>query len=202
MTYKAGLGAAVAAALALVSGPTYAADFYAGASIGDATLETSDSIDGQDFDFEASDTAFKVFGGYMFNDYFGVEVAYYDGGDQDDRFGFDGGEFGRLTAGIEASLSGFSAQGVAQYPVGPVDLFAKVGVLAWDLEADLEIWDSQNDRIFSEDVGDDGADMIYGVGARYNFGQWGVRAEYEIIDAGDIDDANVWSVGVEYSFPL
>lgn len=202
MTYKAGMTVAVAAGFALVGGTAYAADFYAGASIGEATLETSDSLDGQDFDFEASDTAFKVFGGYMFNDYFGVEVAYYDGGDQDDRFGFDGGEFGPLTAGIEASLSGFSAQAVGQYPVGPVDLFAKAGILAWDLEADLEIWDGMGDRIYSEDVGDDGSDMIYGVGARYNFGQWGVRAEYEIIDAGDIDDANVWSIGLEYSFPL
>jgi hypothetical protein len=107
-----------------------------------------------------------------------------------------------LTAGIEASLTGFSAQLVGQYPVGPVDLFAKAGILAWDLEADLEIWDDLNNRVFSEDVGDDGADAIYGVGARYNFGQWGVRAEYEIIDAGDIDDANVWSIGLEYSFPL
>lgn len=198
---KAGITTAVAAGLALAGAQASAADFYAGASVGEATLETSDTFDGQDLDFEASDTAFKLFGGYMFNDYIGVEVAYYDGGDQDDRVGFDGGELGPLTAGVEASLTGFAAQLVGQYPVGPVDLFAKAGVLAWDLDADVEVSDTFGNRA-SEDVGDDGSDMIYGVGARYNAGQWGVRAEYEVIDASNIDDATVWSLGLEYSFPL
>jgi len=196
--FKHGVVSAVAATVALTASAA-SAEFYAGASIGDATLEASDNIDGQNLDFESSDTAFKIFGGYMYNDYVGVEVAYLDMGALDDDFGFDGGEFGRINAAVDADLTGFSGQLVGQYPVGPVDLFAKVGIVMYDIDGDLAIT-VDGSPFLRESVSDDGAELIYGVGARYNFGQFGVRAEYEAIDADDIDDAYLWSIGVEYTF--
>jgi hypothetical protein len=198
--FKHRVFAPLAASVILASAPA-SAEFYAGASIGDGTFEASDNIDGQSLDFESSDTALKIFGGYMFNDYVGVEVAYHDLGALDDGIGFDGGEFGQLKASVDADLTGFSGQLVGQYPIGPVDIFGKVGILMYDLDGDLDITDANGDRLLRESVSDDGEELIYGVGARYNFGQVGVRAEYEVIDADDFDDAYVWSIGVEYSFP-
>jgi len=198
--YKAGTAGAIASLFVLASAPADA-EFYAGASIGDATLEASDNLDGQDFDFESSDTAFKVFGGYMFNDYVGVEVAYIDMGSLDDDFRFDGGEFGELKAAVDADLTGFSGQLVGQYPLGPVDLFAKVGMVMYDIDGDVDVVQvGSGDRLLRESVSDDGNELIYGVGARYNFGQIGARIEYEAIDADDIDDAYMWSIGIEYNF--
>jgi hypothetical protein len=199
--YKAGTAGAIASLFVLGSAPADA-EFYAGGSIGEGTVEASDSIEGEDFDFESSDTALKVFGGYMFNDYFGIEVAYLDMGALDDDLRFDGGEFGELRAGVDADLTGFSGQLVGQYPIGPVDLFAKVGMVMYDIDGDLDIVDvDTGERLFSESVSEDGNELIYGVGARYNFGQIGARIEYEAIDADDIDDAYMWSIGIEYSFP-
>ena len=54
--------------------------FYVGAGIGQATLEADD------VGFDADDTAFKVFGGYSFNDYFAVELTYFDGGAPSEEF--------------------------------------------------------------------------------------------------------------------
>jgi len=200
--HKAGTAGAVASMLLLASAPADA-EFYAGASIGDATLEASDNLDGQNFDFESSDTAFKIFGGYMLNDYFGVELSYIDMGSLDDDIGFDGGEnVGDLRVAVDAELTGFSGQLVGQYPIGPVDLFAKVGLVMYDIEGDVDVFDADDgERLDSFSADDDGNELIYGVGARYNFGQFGARIEYEAIDADDIDDAYMWSIGIEYSFP-
>lgn len=198
--FKAGMASAIAAGFVLAGAQAHA-EFYAGASIGESTLEASDNLDGQDLDYEASDTAFKVFGGYMFNDYFGVEASYIDMGSLDDKLGFDGGEFGDLVAAVDADVTGFAGQLVGQYPVGPVDLFAKVGMVMYDIDGDLTVSDSFGNRE-RESVSDDGNEMIWGLGARYNFGQLAARVEYEAIDADDIDDAYLWSVGIEYSFDM
>jgi hypothetical protein len=184
---KAGFAAAVAAGLTGFSSQA-AADWYIGVAVGEVTIETEDTIEFVDFDFDESDTAFKLFGGYMFNEYLGVEVAYVDMGSPSGSFGFDGGE------SLEAEVSGFTAYGVANLPLGPIDLFAKVGALAWD--ADLTVSYFGNELSAS----DDGIDLAYGVGARYRFGNVGVRAEYEIFDIDGVDDVFMWSVGAEYRF--
>jgi opacity protein-like surface antigen len=108
---KHGIIAAVAAGAALAGAPA-AAELYLGASIGQATLESS--LDGAEYDncsnwssnytcydpdFEDSDTALKIYGGYMFNEYVGVEVTYYDLGSMSDDgllYSYDGGEFQQL----------------------------------------------------------------------------------------------------------
>ena len=197
---KQGMVAVLAASAALISAPA-SAEFYLGASAGESTLETSDTFDGEEYDFEASDTHFKVFGGYMFNEYFGVEAAFLDLGALDDRVGFDGGEAGPLAIDADADFTGIAAEVVGQYPIGDFDLFAKVGVISYELDGDLTLSDSDG-VLERESFSVDGEELIYGVGARYNFGQIGVRAEYEVVDADDIDDAFVWSIGVEYSFQM
>lgn len=39
---------------------------YLGAENADATLRTSDDIDGADFEFDQSDAGYRFFGGYLF----------------------------------------------------------------------------------------------------------------------------------------
>jgi OmpA-OmpF porin, OOP family len=199
--FKAGMASAIAASFGLAGAQAHA-DFYAGASIGESTLEASDNLDGQDLDYEASDTAFKVFGGYMFNDFFGVEIAYIDMGALDDKVGFDGGEAGNLVIAADADVTGFAGQLVGQYPLGPVDLFAKVGMIMYDIDGDGTVTDSAGDVLFRESLSEDGNELMWGVGARYNFGQLAARIEYETIEVDDLDDAYMWSVGIEYSFGM
>ena len=51
--------------------------FYVGAGVGQSKIEADD------INFDEDDTGFKVFGGYQFNKYFAVELAYIDGGNAD-----------------------------------------------------------------------------------------------------------------------
>ena len=53
-----------------------------GASYGYANIDDSD----QNFSFDASDTGYKLFGRYMFNNGFGIEGSYIDFGEPDDDF--------------------------------------------------------------------------------------------------------------------
>jgi hypothetical protein len=67
-----------------------------------------------------NDTTFKAFAGRRFNPYIGVELDYIDLGNPEDTI-----EERR----VNADVNGFAPYVVGTLPVGPVELFAKVGDL-------------------------------------------------------------------------
>lgn len=154
--------------------------FYVGASVGEASVELSD------VDFDESDTSFKVFGGYAFNQYFAVEAAWFDGGKAEERFGSNS---------VAVELTGLNASAVGRLPLGEVfTLFGKVGFATYDAEV--------SERVAGETFSEDGSDedFSYGAGGEFRFGQaFSLRAEYEVVDAADAE-FNVLSVGGVYRF--
>jgi OOP family OmpA-OmpF porin len=155
--------------------------FYAGAGVGKASIEVDD------VGFDADDTAFKVFGGYNFNDYFALEAAYFDGGKPDQRFGI---------GSVEVALSGLNVSALGRLPVNEVfSVFAKLGFASYDGEVTGRI----GNRVVSrEDTTDE--DVTYGIGAAFNIGaSFQVRGEYEAFDisGGSFD---VLSVSGVYKF--
>ena len=163
--------------------------FYVGASAGQATLDVP--LD-PSLTFDENDTAYKVIAGYNFdfgNFDLGLEGAYVYLGEP---------SIGDSTASVAFETTGFSGFGVAALELGPVDLFAKAGVLAWDVTA--RITGSQVPPDFRFSDSDNGSDFAYGVGARWNIGRFGIRAEYEGFDVSDTDSLYMWSVGLTYSF--
>jgi OOP family OmpA-OmpF porin len=141
--------------------------FYAGAGVGKASIEVDDT------DFDADDTAFKVFGGYNFNRNFAVELAYIDGGKPDQRFG---------PGSVDVSIDGLNLSAVGRVPVNDVfSLFGKIGFASYDGEVNGRIG---NTVVVSDDGSDE--DLSYGVGASFNIGtSFEVRGEYEAIDVSD-----------------
>ena len=169
--------AGLASAFALVTLPAAAADngIYLGASVGQSGIQIDD------FDYDADATGFKIIAGWRFLDWLAVEGNYVDFGSGDDR-----------VAGnrIETEADGISLSAVGFLPVGPVDLFARVGVIDWS--ADLS----------SPGVthgGDDGTDLTYGVGAQFRVWSLSLRAEYEMFDIEDAD-VDMISLGVTWTF--
>ena len=160
---------ALLASAAFAISPAMADDagFYVGAGVGEFGLE----IDG----FDDSDTAFKVFGGYRFIRYLGVELEYIDGGTAEDF-------------GLEVDVSGFNLSLMGILPAGEnLDLFAKLGMIAWDADA--------------PGIGSDsGEDLSWGIGAGYAFtDNLGARLEYQGFEIEDADGEMI-SIGLSWKF--
>lgn len=191
----------IASAMAVCSVPAMAdAGAYLGVGIGDAGFEVDgiDGGEGSSVDLDGSDTGVKIFGGYMFNDYIGVEVGYYDFGNADDNFSFDGftpgGGTTVLDGEIEAEVTAFSLQAIGSVPVGPISVFGKVGIISYDADVSVRV-----DGFGSASAGDEGEELAYGVGAAWNIGNFAIRGEYEIFDIDDVD-VDMISIGAVIKF--
>lgn len=161
---------ALIAASAFAVTPALADDsgFYVGAGIGEFGVDVGG--------FDGSDTGFKLFGGYHFNKYFGLELEYLDGGTVED-------------SGLELDVSGFNASGIGVLPVGEnFSLFAKLGMLFWDVDTNG----------FGSDSGED---FSWGIGAGYSFtDQFGMRLEYQGFEIEDTDMVDMISLGASWKF--
>ena len=177
--------AALAASCSLLSLPALSADngIYLGASIGQSSVQYDDNIGGQSLNFDASATGFKAIAGWRFIDWLAVEANYVDLGSGDDRV---------LGEKIESDVNGVSLSAVGFVPVGPVDLFARVGAVNWN--ADL---DAPN---LGVSTSDDGTDLTYGIGAQFRVWSLSIRGEYEIFDISDADTVDMFSIGVTWTF--
>jgi hypothetical protein len=179
------LAAAAVPAVAIENG------FYIGGSIGGSSLEV------QDFDeefgafrFSDGDTAFKLFGGIRFLNFLAVEAGYVDLGDPTDVIASIEGDELEVQIGVK----GWDAFAIGLLPLGPVDLFAKVGVVSWDADIVAVL-----DNVIDSDS-DSGTDAAYGIGVALRLGNVSLRAEGEQFDIGDAEDVYMFSVGATFTF--
>lgn len=161
--------------------------FYIGAAAGGATLEGE--IPPTAFspaqDFDEDDSAFKVFGGYTFDlpaVNLGIEAGYVDFGEPEfDLFGVE----------TRFDTTGINLWGTAGIEAGPVDLFAKLGYVAWDVDAAAQGLGSASE---------DGTDLGYGVGLGVDIGPVQLRGEFEMYDLDGDTDLSMLSLGIVYRF--
>ena len=185
------LGLSVFAALALTAAMAAQADvqpgFYMGAGIGSTKID-DDGFDDAGINFDDSDTGFKVFGGYSFNQNFAIEATYFDLGEASGSFG--------VGDNFDVGISGFGVSAVGVLPLSDTfSLFGKLGFASYDLEAHATVSGFGSGSDSSSE-----SDLTYGVGAALSVGpQWELRAEYEAINVDD-GDANMISVGAMYHF--
>jgi hypothetical protein len=165
--------------------PVYAADngFYFGGSVGAGGVTFEDRFDGQQIDYDAGSTGYKAIAGWRFLDWLSVEANYVDLGSGEDKV--DGQE-------IKTDVSGASLSAVGFLAVGPVDLFARAGVIDWNSDVTLTGFDLKGS--------DDGTDFTYGVGAQFRIWSLSFRAEYELFDIPGVDTVDLASVGVTWTF--
>ena len=178
-----------AALLAIVFVPFVAnaeSGFYVGAGFGGANIDAElgdTGFPGIPSSIDEDDTAYKVFVGYNFDlpsVILSVEAGYVDFGEPD--VDLNVGE-------LVIDPTGIHLWGIAALEAGPVDLFAKLGYISWDVDFDF----------LDESASDDGNDIGYGLGLAFNAGPVQIRGEYELYDLDDAD-ASMASLSLIYQF--
>jgi OOP family OmpA-OmpF porin len=206
----------------LAASPAMAAEdsgFYVGAGLGNFAL-SSEGIDineaglqvntGRDFD--GSDFAFKILGGWQLNKYIAFEAEYFDGGTPDDKFDFsyDDGKFsadGSIT--LEADTTGWILSGVGIWPLGEsFNVFAKLGLVMWNVDGKLRVKGSGVDIDGPFDIdermslgSEDGTDFAWGIGGTWNItDNMGLRAEYQQFELDEFNNVNLATASFIYKF--
>lgn len=181
--------ACFAAVLLVASAGAWSADngFYLGAAVTQAGFEQDDldldELGNQVTDLDDEDTSFKLIAGLRLLDTFGVEANYIDFGEATtDALPLIGEAF--------AEAKGFGAFAVGFLPLGIADLYLKAGGIYTEIETGA--------GAFSLD--DDSVEFAYGAGAQLRFGSLAARLEYERFEVDLIDDLDLLSLGVTYTF--
>ena len=137
--------------------------YYLGGGVSQAYQKVRDSS--VDIKLSGNATGWKVFGGYNFIKFFGVEASYVDFGSVKDQ-----------SSGIhvKTQATAWDAFAVGKIPIGFVEPFAKIGYAYLDSKASATGLGSASDTSW---------DLAYGVGVGFNFAKhMHVRAEYEWFD--------------------
>lgn len=192
------VAAAVLAAFAF-SGAAFGQG-YIGGSVGQSDYKL-DCDPG--FTCDTKDTGYKVFGGYMFMPYLGVEGAWVDLGKASESATgtiLIGKTPTPVTATISLKATGFALYGVGAVPMGDAALFAKLGMAS--IKAKGEVCAT---GFGCESESETNTDFAWGVGASYHFTKnFGARFEFERFRGkftdGDKFDIDLLSLGVLYRF--
>jgi hypothetical protein len=155
---------------------------YLGVGYGDFSSEF-DSVEDVDIDFDEDSDAWKVFGGWRISQWFSVQLDYVDFGESTSTFNL---------LNIRSQTEGLAPSLVATLPIGPIELFARAGIMFYDVELDLD------DDV---SVDDSGEDPVYSAGIGLTvIERLNLRAEYEFIDIDEFDEAEAAWVTAAWRF--
>lgn len=168
---------AVLVLLGMTGTATAQNSLYAGASIGQATIDGCSGLTNCDDE----DTGWKVFGGWELNRNIAIEAAWVDLGEFSGSIG---------ESAVSAEVDGWVLAGKGMLPITEqFGVFAKLGMMMWDVDA----------RGAASGLDDDGTDLVYGLGAQYMFtDQFGVVGEWEWYDIDN--DVDLFSIGALFKF--
>ena len=171
----------IAAALFVaLTTPALAGGVYLGGGVGSAYIEdSSGNPSGNTFD--ESSTAYRLFGGYRFDAIplfkLSGELGYRDLGNSS-------------AGGLEYGVSGFDYSALAGIALGPLEVYARVGAVQYDLEKTASGVKTEFD----------GTAPLYGIGASFKLFGLGVRAEYETMDVDELEKSDSVWVSIFYEF--
>jgi hypothetical protein len=178
--------AALSAALLASAGTVMAQDaepntgFYIGGGL------TQSRFDNDDFevdDIDDEDNSWKIILGARPHANFALEANYVNFGESTQPSVEAGGPF-------SADADGYALYGLGIVPLGPVELFGKLGVSRIDSKGNVG-------AVLFEDKA---TELAYGAGIQFRLGGLGLRAEYEKYDTDVIGDLDLITVGLTYTF--
>lgn len=200
------------ACLALSTAAPYAAAqddrAYVGLGVGQSSYDISASDINSAFtsagmsastELDEEDTAWNVFGGYRLNDNFAVEAAYWDFGEIGANTGVGLPVAGTVNSALSADTISISL--LAGMPMGKAFVYGRIGAAFWDAQSSAGSIIAGAPGSASAD--DDGTDLVYGLGAWFNFNPaLAGRVEWQRFQlGGDTDiDVDVLGIAVQLQF--
>jgi hypothetical protein len=163
-------------ALACATAPAFAVDkgFYIGAALG----QTESGVRDNNFNFKDRDQGYKLIAGIRMLGVLGAELNYVDLGTSS-------------VGGARARTKATDAFAMVFLPIPLVDVYGKVGYVAWKTDASAPTLASFHRS---------GSDLAYGAGVQLHFGSVSARLEYEAFDAKEAARPNMLSLGATYTF--
>lgn len=159
-----------------------AAGLYVGAGIGNTffSSEVENALD-QLKSIDENSTAWKIFGGFSAERFFGVEGGYRD--------------FGEVTSTVSneafaSKTTGWDIEATGRLTIAIIDIFAKAGAMFWSTDVTL----------LGFTMDDKGTDFLWGLGAGVHLGPFGVRAEWERVEVGSIDNLSMATLSATFGF--
>jgi len=171
----------IAAALFVaLTTPALAGGVYLGGGVGSAYIEDS-SGNPSGATFDESSTAYRLFGGYRFD---AIPLVKLSG-----ELGYR--DLGNPSAGSQGyELSGFDYSALAGIALGPVEVYARLGAVQYQLEKTSTGATTEFD----------GTAPLYGIGASFKLFGLGVRGEYEVMDVDELEKSDSVWVSIFYEF--
>lgn len=192
---KRGIAAAVLLALGVGSAYAQSPDndegLYLGLAYGqfDVQIDDVDDTDDAIQRIDDDDNAWKAFVGWRLNPYVSFELNYVDFGNPSDEFEASGS-----SGDYELDLSGFQPAVYGTFPLGPVELFGKLGYYFYDVDISVDFDDTESEN-FSADTSEEAWSYGFGAGVTL-FERLHAKLEYEKIDSDEIDDLDaIWLSG-------
>jgi OmpA-OmpF porin, OOP family len=181
---KSGLVVLAIAALVVAASEVQAQGFYLGGAYSQAAVNETVIDD--------NSNAWKLMLGYEFPFPVGIEAQWVDFGELDGVIEAEGGS---SNVGYDARTATVALTG--RVPLNDfLTLYGKAGWLFWS--TDINVSGTASDPHF-EDGSDNGNDLFFGAGLRFNFSVVSLFAEYERYKL-DTVDLNAVSVGVRLTF--
>lgn len=167
---------------------------YLGGGWGRFDLDIDNARDvgqGLDAAIDDNDNAFKLFAGWRLTPFLAVEAAYVNLGSPGDAISSSGSN-----GNYEVEASGFAPAVIGTVPLGPIELFGKLGYYFYDVEARINF---DNGQFLSADS--DGDDFMYGGGVGVTFlERLHVRAEYERFNLRNADKSDTLWLSAAWRF--
>ena len=203
MKLKHGIVGALISAVGLSTAQAAENPIYIGIGFGQSNFDSGVSNLTGTAKLDDTDTGFKLFAGYQFNNYFSLEGHYADFGEASltgntgDTFVIDGTTYAftanNVSVKSEPTSLGLSA--VLRYPVTQsIEPFAKVGIHSWDVDGAV------TSTAGNVTTSDSGADALFGIGVNVAItDSLSARLEAERYNFDD-DDLDFISIGLQYNF--
>jgi len=168
--------------LVTIASCAFAQGYYLGAGIGNTfySSEVQDAIN-QAQEINENSTAWKIFAGYHFNDFIGVEGGYRS-------FGTISSDISNVT--YESKTAGWDVEALGLYQIAILDVFGKVGAMF--SSTDQSTGDENND--------DTTTNFLWGIGVGAHFGPIGARLEWESIVVDGPTNLSMVSLSGTYGF--